>query len=202
MKENLATFLARMRAVFPEQAVHELHAFYIVMKAEFRSKKRMELDENGEPVRYFEHLRAVTIILVEEAGCRDLKRVKIALGHDTIEDTRLTVAFIEANYGTEVARGISILSKAPKDGYLERLQQFGTWEDFEVKGCDRLHNLRKLRHGSVAFRQKQIAETERDYYPLFDRMVDECPPDERDNMERLRRLVHAEVRNQRALLAA
>lgn len=200
MKENLSTFLARMRAVFPESSVHQLHDFYIVMKAEFRSKVRMELDENGDPVRYFEHLRWVVIILVEEAGCRDLVLVKIALGHDAIEDTRLTVAFIEANHGTEVAQGISRLSKVPKEGYLERLRLFGIWKDFLVKGCDRLHNLRKLPHGSMGFRRKQLAETERDYYPLFDRMVDECPPEERKNMQNLRRLIHEEVANQRRLL--
>ncbi len=202
MKENLSTFLARMRAVFPERDVHRLHDVYIVMKAEFRPRFRKEIDGNGKPVRYFEHLRGVAIIMVDEAGCRDPDAVKEALLHDAIEDTRLTAAFIEANYGSDVAREVSRVSKVPKEGYGERLAAFGTWKTFRLKACDRLHNLRTLRHGSDDFRRKQIAETEREYYPLFDRMVDECPAGERRNMERLRRLIHAEVRAQRSLLAA
>lgn len=200
MKENLATFLARLRTVFAERDVHRIHAAYIIAKAEFRSKSRKERDEYGNPVRYFEHLRRVAIILIE-MGCTDPDEIIAALLHDLVEDTRLTVAFVEAVFGPKVAQRVSQVSKVPKEGYHERLVKFGTWKTFRLKACDRLDNLRSLAAGSVEFRRKQIAETEVDYLPLFDRMVTECPPAERANMERLRAAIHAELARQRELLA-
>ncbi len=199
MGENLATFLARLRAVFPERDVHRIHAAYIIAKAEFRSMARKERDAYGNPVRYFEHLRRVAIILIE-MGCTDPDEIIAGLLHDMAEDTRLTIAFIEAVFGPKVARRVSQVSKVPKEGYHDRLVTLGTWETFRLKACDRLDNLRTLEAGSLEFRRKQIAETEAEYLPLFDRMVDECPPEERANMERLRRLIHEEVDNQRRLL--
>lgn len=200
MRENLSSFLARMRAVFGEDDVHRIHIAYIVAKEEFRSKTRKERDALGKLVRYFEHLRHVAIIMVEEAGCRDAYAVIAALLHDAIEDTRLSLAFIETNFGREVARDVSQVSKVPKEGYLGRLLNFGSWKTFRLKACDRLHNLRTLHHGSIDFRRKQLEETVRDYYPLFDRMVDECSKKERKNMKNLRRLIHEEVATQRRLL--
>lgn len=201
MRENLETFLARMRMVFAERDVHRIHAAYIIAKAEFRSKTRKERDALGNLVRYFEHLRHVAIIMIEH-GCRDPDEIIAALLHDLIEDTRLTLAFVEAVFGPEVARRVSQVSKAPKEGYHDRLVTFGTWKTFRLKACDRLHNVRTLEAGSEEFRRKQIAETEAEYLPLFNRMVDECPSSERGNMERLRRAVVDELARQRRLLAA
>lgn len=198
--ENLATFLARLRSAgFSELDVHRVHAAYIIAKNEFRSKTRKERDAFGNEVRYFEHLRRVAILMLE-MGCTDPDEIIAALLHDLVEDTRLTIAFVEANFGPKVARRVSRVSKVPKEGYHERLVAFGEWEDFRLKGCDRLDNLRSLEAGSLAFRKKQIVETDREYLPLFDRMVDESVPDERANMERLRRTIHAELATQRAHL--
>lgn len=201
-RENLATFLARLRAAgIPEAGVHRIHNAYIVAKAEFRSKTRKERDAFGNPVRYFEHLRRVAIILVE-MGCTDPDEIIAAILHDLTEDTRLTVAFIEAVFGPRAAQRVSQVSKVPKDGYLERLATLGTWKSFRLKACDRLDNLRSLEAGSLEFRRKQIAETEHEYYPVFDRMVAEAPVAERANMERLRAAIHAELDRQRTLLPA
>ncbi len=200
LKENLATFLARLRSAgFSERDVHLIHAAYIIAKAEFRSMSRKERDAYGNAVRYFEHLRRVAIILVE-LGCRDRDEIIAALLHDLVEDTRLTVAFVEAVFGPAVAHRVSQVSKVPKEGYLERLVAFATWETLRLKGCDRLDNLRSLSAGSLEFRRKQIAETEDHYYALFDRMVRECPPARREHVDLLRRLIHEEVANQRRLL--
>lgn len=201
VKENLETFLARLRMVFCERDVHRIHNAYIVAKAEFASKTRKERDAFGNPVRYFEHLRRVAIILIE-MGCRDADEIIAGILHDLREVTRLTVAFIEAVFGPLVAQRVSQVSKVPKEGYLERLTTLGTWKSFRLKACDRLDNLRTLDAGTPEFRAKQIAETEHEYLPLFDRMVVECPPAERANMERLRAAIHAELDRQRALLPA
>lgn len=202
MRETNDTFMARMQMIFTEHEVERVRQAYYTAKHIHRWQKRKERDENGVPKRYFEHLRHVAIILVEEAGCRDVRMVIMGLFHDSLEDTRIKVLFLEVNYGEDVSRGVSRVSKVPKEGYLERLALFGDWETFCLKAADRLHNLRTLPEDNPDFCRKQLVETEDHYYPLFDRMVEECPPEERANMTRLRSLIHAEVAAQRRRLSA
>lgn len=199
--ENVELFMARIRVLFSSEEAERILLAYMVAKFAHRWQTRKELGPDGEPIRYFEHLRDATLILIDEVGCRHPLVVKSLLLHDSEEDTRLTRLFIETNFGAHVAHTVGLVSKNPKAGYLRRLRMHGTWEAYFVKGCDRLHNLRTLEAGSLAFRAKQLDETERDYDPLFDRMVEICPDEERDGARRLRRLIHDEVAEQRRLLA-
>ena len=44
-----------------------------------------------------------------------------------------------------------------------------------IKGCDRLDNLRSIGVGTKEFRAKQVTETRRVYYMIFNRMVEISP---------------------------
>lgn len=149
---------------------------YTLAKFGHRAQVRKELDESGRPVRYFEHVKRVALILIEEAKLVNKDMVIAALLHDGIEDTRdLTPAMIEHVFGEDVVKIVKTLSKDPKDGYLERFHMCTDYRPYIIKACDRLDNLRSLGGASLAFQERQIKETQEKYFPLFNRMVDLTP---------------------------
>jgi (p)ppGpp synthase/HD superfamily hydrolase len=84
---------------------------------------------------------------------------------------------IEHCFGPDVVSIVKILSKAPKEGYLERFAMCKDWRPYVIKACDRLDNLRSLSGPTITeeFRQRQIKETEEKYLPLFVTMVELTP---------------------------
>lgn len=149
---------------------------YTLAKFGHRAQVRKELDETGRPVRYFEHVKRVALILIDEVKLVNKDMVIAALIHDGIEDTRdLTPAMIEHVFGEDVVKMVKTLSKDPKEGYLERFHMSTDYRPYILKGCDRLDNLRSLGQASLAFQEKQIKETRESYFPLFNRMVDLTP---------------------------
>ena len=78
------------------------------------------------------------------------------------------------------------ISKVPKEGYAERLIHFGDWRAMMLKGCDRLDNLRSLDAASPAFRAKQVNETRKVYYAIFNRMVEITPAEHAKSASSLR----------------
>ena len=111
--------------------------------------------------------------------------------HDTREDTRLSAEQIEDCFGSDVCNIVKVLSKVPKEGYLDRFFVCTDWRPYFVKACDRLDNLRSLSQSPVEFRRKQVVETRDKYYRLFDRMVVLTPEEYRDGVRRLRELVQS-----------
>lgn len=109
--------------------------------------------------------------------------------HDTREDTRLSADQIEDCFGSEVCNIVKVLSKVPKEGYLDRFYTCTDWRPYFVKACDRLDNLRSLSQSSLEFRKKQVTETRDKYFRLFDRMVGLAPEVYRDGTRRLRDLI-------------
>ena len=79
-----------------------------------------------------------------------------------------------------------MLSKDPKEGYLDRFYVCTDWRPYFVKACDRLDNLRSMEGSTVEFRRKQVTETRDKYFRLFDRMVTLTPDEYRDGVRRLR----------------
>lgn len=59
-----------------------------------------------------------------------------------------------------------------------------------LKACDRLDNLRTLHYGSIEFQQKQIKETREKYYPVFNRMVEIAPSEQKERAIYLRDQIH------------
>jgi (p)ppGpp synthase/HD superfamily hydrolase len=133
---------------------------YALAKHAHRWQERKEVDGEGRPIRYFEHLRATALILIDELECHDPDMIVACLMHDAIEDTNdISAAMLEHIFGTRVARMVTMLTKNPKSGYYDRLQQYADIDTLVVKACDRISNLRTLNSCDPAFREKQIKET-------------------------------------------
>lgn len=172
------TFFKRLEPFFAPSILLDIKLAYILAKHGHRAQFRKETDETGEQIRYFEHVRRVALILFDEARCTRPEMIISALLHDGIEDTRdLTAEMIEHVFGSEVVSIVKILSKTPKEGYLERFMMCKDWRPFVIKACDRLDNLRSLNGESISkeFRQKQICETREKYIPLFEMMIELTP---------------------------
>lgn len=141
-----------------------------------RAQVRNEIVD-GEHVRYFEHLRRVALILIDEVKITEPVMVKAALLHDSFEDTRdLTPGFLEHCFGTDLVDIVKVLSKTPKEGYLERFIACNDWRPYAIKACDRLDNLRSMKQSTEEFQVKQVKETYHKYFPLLDKMIEIAPP--------------------------
>ncbi len=166
--ENKAAFFARLEPRLAPSDLARVRGAYYLAKYGHRAQVRKELALDGSPLRYFEHVRRVAIILMDEVHIYDPDLIITALLHDALEDTAdIDARVIEQFFGTEVARRVRLLTKDPKEGYVDRL--LAADEDTVlVKLCDRLDNLRSLDGCDEAFQARQIMETRRDYMPLFD----------------------------------
>ncbi len=192
MSENHKSFFDRLVFLSFEDRLN-VELAYALAKYWFRSKYRKEIDLAGNKIRYFEHLRRVVLILIDELKIANPELIIAALCHDALEDTRdddLAAAQIEKRFGKDIIWMVKLLSKVPKEGYLERLNAFADWRVLLLKACDRLDNLRSLKAGSVEFQKKQIEETRTKYYPVFDKMVAIAPPDYVQRMVYIRDKIH------------
>lgn len=175
-KENRESFFARLRPLLAPSELRKAESAYTFSKFEHRAQTRRELDDQGKPVRYFEHPRSTVLILVDEIGCVDIEMICILLLHDTLEDTRLTAEQIEYNFGAVVARAVIRLTKIPKDGFYGRLLRYGTWRELLAKCVDQLHNLRSLIScQDLAFQEKQVRGFWKEYPDILDRLEDIVP---------------------------
>ena len=201
--ENYDSFMQRMELFFLHSDCVTISIFYKLIKYEFRAKfRRDEKDENDELIRYFEHLRRVTLILLDEVGIVNLTAILVALGHDAVEDTRMTLEEITRVCGIEVSKRIALCSKVPKQGFEKRLQLHADWITLAVKVADRIDNLRSL-GPDQAFRQKQCDETRYMYLPLADLMIQRSAgSDCMEKVEQLRRLLIVSLQNAQQQLHA
>jgi len=137
-----------------------------------------QLRASGEP--YMSHPLAVARIL---AGMRmDVVSIETGLLHDIVEDTTVTTADIQKNFGDEVARcvdGVTKLSKinffSAEDRQAEsyRKMLLAMVNDIRViivKLADRLHNMRTLGSLSPERRERISRETLEIYAPIAHRL--------------------------------
>ncbi len=191
--ENRETFFARLEPHLAPSQLRNVQLAYTLAKFSHRSQVRKELDADGNPVRYFEHPRRVTIILLDEVRIYEPEVVIASLLHDGIEDTRdLTPEMIEHCFGADVVRIVKTLSKVPKEGYLDRFAASADWRPYAVKACDRIDNIRSLDASDKDFAFKQLNETSEKYFPLFRRMVKLAPNHFAARAERLYEMVEEE----------
>lgn len=178
MLENKETFYARIKPHFNPYEQLDIKLAYYLAKYGHRAQVRKELSEDGKPIRYFEHVRRVALILMDEMKIMDCDMIIAALLHDSLEDTHdLTEELLQHCFGTEVVSLVKKLSKVPKEGYIERLVNCGNWRVIAIKACDRLDNLRSLMIPGVSleFQKRQIKETKEKYFTVFDKMVSWSP---------------------------
>lgn len=191
--ENKHTFQARLQPYFSPSDQLQVKLAYCLAKFGHRAQNRKEIVD-GKPTRYFEHVRRVAIILMDELKIMDRDMIITCLLHDSLEDCAdLTSELLEHTFGSDVVHMVKMLSKVPKEGYIDRLSNCHEWKVLAIKACDRLDNLRSLMipGNTNEFKKKQIAETKDKYYPLFDKLVTLTPPNYHQRMNALRDEIRA-----------
>lgn len=134
--------------------------------------------KSGEP--YIYHPLEVALICVEEIGLGPTSII-CALLHDVVEDTDLTLADIERDFGNKVARIIDGLTKIAENFEQSQSAQAENFrkmlltlsEDVRViliKLADRLHNMRTLESMARNSQLKIAHETIYIYAPLAHRL--------------------------------
>lgn len=133
--------------------------------------------DEGTP--YIEHPIAVARILmeeidIEETGVNPLDAVCAALLHDVLEDSELTAEELKRDFGPEVARVVSAVTKiedpaVPQEvwgvAYMTRLMTADKIVRL-VKVADRLNNMRMLHLASPGKQRRYWRETTEWYLPL------------------------------------
>jgi GTP pyrophosphokinase len=135
--------------------------------------------KSGE--EYINHTLHVTKILAEIG--MDIKTLAAGLLHDVPEDTEITLAEIEKNFGAEVAylvNGITKLGKiklhdSKQAYYIDNLRKMflAMAQDIRVviiKLADRLHNMRTLEYLPKEKRERIARETMEVYAPIANRL--------------------------------
>jgi GTP pyrophosphokinase len=155
----------------------KLQRAYELAKKAHEGQKR----KSGEP--YINHPVAVEKIIHEEWGIEDETIRIVALLHDTVEDTDLTLDEIRNEFGEEVATLVFAETnlevstsgfseekwKEIKDRENQRKILAGSYLDARVgvnKTADRLHNMRTLDSMSLQKRKQISQETLDVYAPL------------------------------------
>jgi GTP pyrophosphokinase len=167
--------IERVRAYDPRMDAGVLDAAYRIAMQAHGAQRR----ENGDP--YITHPLAVAEILV---GYRlDTSSLVTALLHDTVEDTKLTLAELERRFGGTVAGLVDGVTKLTRlELQSDRTKQAENFRKLVlamskdirvllVKLADRLHNMRTLHYVRNPERRARIArETMEIYAPLAERI--------------------------------
>lgn len=145
---------------------------YTTAKIAFRDKYR----ETGE--RYFEHLRAVALIVMLYLRVTNVYVIVAAILHDIIEDvpTEWNETRIAKEFGEQVAAYVFWVTKPPvadfKNDKSVRDREYhfrlarAPREALIIKLADRIHNLLTLWGSSEVKRMRKIRETQDFYLPL------------------------------------
>jgi guanosine-3',5'-bis(diphosphate) 3'-pyrophosphohydrolase len=171
--EDLLARLPRAKEIFSAEELEKIATALRLAESVHRGQTRDE----GTP--YIEHPIAVARILMEEiditeSGVSPLDAICAALLHDVLEDSELTAKELEQDFGPEIARVVSALTKVkdpavPREvwgvAYMTRLMTSDKIVRL-VKTADRLHNARMLHLASAEKRRGYWQETAEWYLPL------------------------------------
>jgi GTP diphosphokinase / guanosine-3',5'-bis(diphosphate) 3'-diphosphatase len=175
--ENKETFFRRIASFLPpmDPRYKLIEKAYNYAKDGFKDIQR----ENGD--RYFEHLRATAIILIDYLRVRDHVLIIAALLHDVVEDLPFwTIERIRLEFGDEVALLMDYLSKPSKIEYRSKAKRDRVYHDrfqnaprnfFLIKLSDRLHNLLTMWNCSKEKVARKIAETKQYYMPYAEKHI-------------------------------
>jgi GTP pyrophosphokinase len=176
--ENRETFFRRIASFLPpkDPRYQMILMAYDDAKFAFKDLKR------ADGKRYFEHLRAVDIILFDYLRVRDPVKLTAGLLHDINEEffESWTIERIKLRFGDEVALLVDYLSKpSPKD-YPSKEERLKVYHDrfasaprdfFIVKLADRLHNLLTTWDLEPEKIARKIEETKRHYLPYAEKHI-------------------------------
>lgn len=169
--ENRKTFFRRITSFLPapDSRYQAIEKAYNCAKDAFRGKHR----ENGD--RYFEHLRAVALILIEYLRVKDYRLIVAALLHDIVEDIpSWTIERVRIEFDDEVALLVEWITKPPAEKFPSKEERdkmyhnrfpFAPREFFLIKLADRLHNVMTLWASDPKKQARKIEETRVHYLP-------------------------------------
>lgn len=156
----------------PETSLVELERAYDIAADAHEGQLR----KSGE--KYITHPLAVSEILAEIG--LDLETIIAALLHDTVEDTKYSLAALKKDFGKEVANLVDGVTKLDKLNYgptaeAETLRKMviAMSRDIRVlviKLADRLHNARTWQFVEIESAQRKARETLDIYAPLANRL--------------------------------
>lgn len=173
--ENRDTFFARIAKMFPrgDMRYKRIERAYNIAKEAFSKKYR------DDGARYFEHLRATTLIAIVHLRVRDPSVIVALLLHDIIEDIRdWTYERVHLTFNEDVADLVWWVSS-------EKFPEHANGEDQDrcyhqklaeaprlailIKVCDRLHNLMSMWTHDPARILRKIKETRDFILPLAEK---------------------------------
>ncbi len=174
-KELYDMLIARIQKYHPSDDVSLIQKAYETATRAHGDQRR----KSGEP--YMVHPLWVAIILADLE--MDKETIAAGLLHDVVEDTDMTQADVEAEFGTEIASLVDGVTKLGQLSYssdkldlqAENLRKmfYAMAKDIRViiiKLADRLHNMRTLQYMPPK-KQKEIArETMEIYSPIAQRL--------------------------------
>lgn len=184
MIENKETFLARITPTHCDDDCVTIELAYIIAKHGARHDNRSQLVD-GKVVRSFEHFRGVALTFMDRIKCMDTDGICAALLHDSLEDFWKMNPRLLERVSNETGRMVRMLSKIPKEGYVQRLRDYADWRVLAVKLCDRHYNMGDLATMPEAKRLKQIKETREEYLPLFRKLLMIAPEQYRPGIAEL-----------------
>lgn len=141
--------------------------------------------DSGE--KYFTHVRATAIILVDELQITDVDLIIAALLHDMLEDNHLlTSERIRLVFGDRVSMFVSTMTKPKKsDPRFDSDRERHLWYFEQIKStspeikllklADRLQNMRTLGYCDPEKQNRKIVETIEVYVPLITDIAEEYP---------------------------
>jgi len=168
--ENKESFFHRVAFYYPslDQRYKLIEKAYNDAKDAFR-----EIYRDDGKTRYFEHVRAVTLILLDYLRVRDHEVIIAALLHDIVEDKpEWTIERVRNEYGDRVAylveyltKPVDIEDKKKREQVYHSRFEFAPREFFLIKLADRFHNMYTLWNCDADKRRRKIEETRRHYLP-------------------------------------
>ncbi|MBI5401002.1 MAG: HD domain-containing protein [Candidatus Yonathbacteria bacterium] len=169
--ENKESFFRRIAIFYPTLDPR----YKAIQRAYKEAKEAFREDEREDGIRYFEHLRAVALIL-QYLRVGDYRRIIAALLHDIVEDhpDMWPIERVEEEFGHEVALLVEYCTKPSLEICVTKEEQDRIYHTrfreaprdfFLIKLSDRLHNVLTLDTCSLEKRQRKIAETKEHYMP-------------------------------------
>lgn len=163
MSKAHSTFIGRLRGLLPKRHLALIDLAYTLAKHAYRYGKR-----DGE-----RDLGRIAIIIIDEAGVREITTIVAALLHDAARGRRgtLDVSKLEPLFGPDVGRVIDMVADAapkPLGGDMD-------WRALLVKAAEQLDVLRSLGTMDEAGVRRLIKETKEKHLPLLERLLSLAP---------------------------
>ncbi len=146
------------------------------LKRAYKLAEQAHEDQTREPrTPFFYHPTRVAAYVIELAHVHDIETISVALLHDTIENTDLTLEEIEEELSSSVAKMVDVLSKPWKsskakrkdnDRYILRIVRSNDRCKI-IKLCDRIDNTSSLPFSTTKDPEMYIKETFRKHVQLI-----------------------------------